>query len=129
MLAAWMWLGFTYLVLTLVFGIADFTQASLTGGITVIDHIMQYQIMTSVDLNFLFTTISVPMLNTEIFGDLWTMLIFNYNVFNGDLNLVRYFLLSTVGMGFAILLTLTFGPILLQVLATVRSLVPRIGPW
>ena len=129
MLAAWMWLFFIYGSLGLLFGIADFTQASITGTSTVFEHVTQYQILTSTDVNFIFGSISVPTVDTQLFTDIRQMLFWQYNIFNGDLNIVRLLFLYPLSGAFTLILLFTIAPIILQVIATLRSLVPRIGPF
>ena len=129
MLGAWMWLSFIYISLSLLFGIGDFATSAIIGNVTAIESLMQFKVMTVRDFNFLFWSGSVPIPNTSFFNQLSTMLTWDYNMFQGDLNIVRWIVLGPLGVAFSLMVLLQVGPLFLQFLATMRQLIPRIGPF
>lgn len=129
MLGAWMWLSFIYIGLTVLFGIGDFVLAAITSDVSTIENLMQFKVMTVKDFNFLFWSGSVPIPNTSFFTQLSSMLTWNYNMFDGDLNIVRWFVLGPLAVAFGLTILLQIGPLFLQFLATMRQLIPRIGPF
>lgn len=128
MLGAWMWLAFIFIALTILFGVGDFALSAITGDMSSIEDLMQFKVMEMREFQILFIDIRVPMPNTGFFAQLAKMMTWDYNMFQGDMNIVRWIVLGPISVAFGVIVLVNIGPIFLQAAALVRQFLPRIGP-
>lgn len=93
---AWMYIIFAYVAFSVVFGIADL---SLAGSNSTLNTVVQFDIFTQREFDLYFFSFTAPFPNFAFFSAVRDILTFNYAIFAGDWNMVRYMVLLVISAG------------------------------
>lgn len=122
----WMYVTFLWVTTTILGGILEMQYASTDANQTAINQLIQLKVFEFKELNVLMLTIPAPVPNTEFFNGLTQLLTWDFSFLKGNYNIARWFwLIITAGMSFV--LVTKVGPVILDVVATLRSFFPRFG--
>lgn len=117
----WMWLGFLYVIFTLVGGFVDEATAH-TASSTALNQVLQFKVFSMKEFDVLFFDFSAPVPNGSFFTDFALLMLWDFSFFRGDLNIVRWIVLAPITMGVTYILVTQVTPVLMNVIATARGL-------
>jgi|TARA_Y100001963_G_scaffold145282_1_gene218647 hypothetical protein len=120
----WMYVTFLWVTTTLLGGILEMQYSSTAENQSAINQLIQLKVFEFKELKVLMITIPAPLPNTEFFSGLTQLLTWDFEFLKGNYNIFRWFwLVITAGMSFV--LVTRVGPVILEVVATLRSFLPR----
>ena len=109
--------------MTLLGGFMDMAYSTTEDNQSAMNTIIQLKVLTFTELKLFAQTFTVPWPNLDFFGSMVKLMLWDYEFFKGNLNIVRWvFLTITAGMSF--ILVTRIMPVILEVIATLRRLSP-----
>jgi len=94
------------------------TQAFASTEYSALNNVLQFHVFTTWEL---FGTFTLPSVNTSFFTDLASLLIWDFDLFTGEFQWVRWVLLLPMSGALGFGLIRDVGPVLLEAIATARN--------
>lgn len=121
----WMWLIFGWMVATVIFGFGDLIDVnSETSGS--LNTLLQFNVLTILNCGLGGWTVPIPVVNVDFWAAAGNVMSWNFSVFYGDWNFVRWIGLIAAGGGMFGLVT-TVGPMMINVLIALGSISALFG--
>ena len=119
----WMYVTFIWISMTLLGGFMDMAYSTTEENQSAMNTIIQMKVFKFWEFEPFGNQIAVPWPNLSFFTSMVTLMLWDYEFFKGDLNIIRWlFLTVTAGMSF--ILVTRIMPVILEVIATLRRLSP-----
>ena len=116
----WAWAGVSWVTIAIIGGI--FQGASIDPSS--LDTVLNMKVITIMDVGFFGASFQMPMPNMGFFAALTDLLSFDFEMFTGDMNVVRIFLLAVLAGPVVYIFLQTVAPTILQAIATLRRMSP-----
>ena len=118
----WMFLMSVFISLTILGGIFDEQVTNLDDADTDLSAVLQLRILRFTNINLGFARFDAPIPNTQFFGSLAALAVWDFNFFSGDLNIVRWVVWLPLTAGLFFTAVLQVGPVILQAAGIARNI-------
>lgn len=119
----WMYVAFLFISMTLLGGFLEMQYATSEDHQSAMNTIIQMKVFTFWEFSLFGQDISLPWPNTQFFTSIVNMMLWDFEFFKGNLNIIRwFFLVITAGVSFVLVVRVM--PVILEVIATLRRLLP-----
>ena len=105
-----------WMILTVLQGVL--AQAFVSDEYTALNNVLQFNVFSTWEL---FGKFAIPTFNPQFFVDLAKLLLWDFDLFTGDFQWVRWGLLLPLGGAIGFVMVRDVGPVLLQAIATARN--------
>ena len=119
----WMYVAFLFISMTLLGGFLEMQYSTSEDHQRAMNTIIQMKVFTFWEFALFGQEMSVPWPNTQFFTSIVDLMLWDFEFFKGNLNIVRwFFLVITAGVSFVLVVRIM--PVILEVIATLRRLLP-----
>ena len=115
-MAFWAYIFGIWMILTLLQGVM--AQAFLSDEYVALNNVLQFSVFSTFEV---FGTFSIPTPNPQFFTDLAKLLLWDFDLFTGGFQWVRWGLLLPLGGAIGYGIVRDIGPVLLQAIGTARN--------
>ncbi len=113
----WAYIFGVWMILTLLQAVL--AQAFTSTEYGALNNVLQFNVFSTAEI---FGTFTVPTLNTAFFTDLGKLLLWDFDLFTGDFQWVRWMLLLPLGGALGFVMVRDIGPVILEAIATARNI-------
>ncbi len=122
MVRFWMFITSVFLILTIMGGVFDESIVDLDDDDTALNKVMQLTVFSFKGFEIGGIPIKAPVPNTSFFAAATSLGTWNFNFFEGDLNIVRWMLWLPLTAGVIFTSVVTIGPVAIQAAGTLRNM-------
>ena len=117
----WAFMAFVWVTMGLLGGVLEEAVVT-TAEQTALSQVIQLKVFTLRDFDVLFFDFKAPVINTQFFGSLATLLTWNFTYLYGDMNIVRWLIWIPLTAATSVVAVVQVGPVILNAIATARGL-------